>query len=55
VTYFLAEDGWGEPTIWRENGDFPIAVLTEFDIPQGGREIWPLIVKALTTTEENEQ
>jgi hypothetical protein len=45
---FLDEDGENEPTLWRENGLYPIALLRRCEIPEPGRAtVWALIEEAV--------
>lgn len=46
---FFDEDGYGEPTLWEANGEFPVPLLRLCDVPSRGRErVWGLLEEAVS-------
>lgn len=48
MNLFFDLDGEDEPTLWRENGLYPVALVRRCDLPAHSREtVWGLIEEAV--------
>lgn len=46
--YLVAPDAFGEPCVWREDGDTPRLALAGYLIRRNHPELWATLVRAVT-------